>query len=162
MEKNVPDMHCPTLLMIHQLILNQLKTYNKRKTKIESNLQRIGASLGKKIMMRVANVHSSKTRDIPQILRLFANEFWEFVFGKKGAEVVSMNTNSINFKDKDFELVTRVSGEDSNEADIFVSLIETFCIAIFEAALEFLNVSADVRMQKMDKYLLVEVECTGA
>lgn len=162
MEKNIPNMDCPTLLLIHEMIKFQMKTNGNRKTKIESSLQRFGSSLGRKIMMKVSNVHSSKTRDVPQILKLFANEFWEFAFGKKGLDIVSMNTNSINFKDKDFELVTRVSGENPEDTAKFLSFVEVFCIAVFEAGFEFLDVSADIRMQRMDKYMLVEVDCAEA
>lgn len=162
MEKNIPNMDCPTLLLIHEFIKFQMNIHNNKKSKIESRLQKVGSSLGRKIMMKVSKVHSSKTRDTQKILKLFANEFWEFSFGKRGTDIVSMNPTTINFKDKDFELITRVSGENIDETSRFVSLVETFCVSVFESAFEFLDVSADVRMQKMDKYMFVEVECAEA
>ena len=107
MEKDLTNnaMNGPTLLLMHQLINYQIRIHGDRKNRIEANLKRIGGELGARIMMKVSNGHSSRTRDAPQILRLFANEFWQFVFGKKPSDVVVPNANSITFKDADFELI---------------------------------------------------------
>ena len=162
MEKTLPSMDCPTLLLIHQMVIYNINRYSNKKTTIESNLQRIATDLGKKIMMKVSNCHSSKTRGVTEILKLFANEYWSFIFGKKGEDVVSLSSNSITFKDKDFELITRVSGVDNSETRRFVGYLQIFCVALFEASLAFLDLTADVKMRRMENHMVLEVSCLSA
>ena len=149
----------PTLLLIHQLIAYQMKIHDEKKNRVEANLRRIGGELGTRIMMKVSNGHSSRTKDTPAILKLFASEFWQFAFGKKAQDIVVPNANSITFKDGDFELITRVSGENTLETNIFADYIEIFCVALFQSALKFLDLKAEVVMKKMDKFTIVEVTC---
>ena len=152
-------MDAPTLLMIHEIINHQIILHQNKKNKIEANLKRIGGDLGSRIMMKVSNGHSSRTRDTPQILKLFASEFWQFVFGKKPVDVVSPNANSITFKDADFELITRVSSENDEESNQYIGFIQLFCVGMFESALKFLDLRADVVMKRLDKFTLLEVNC---
>ena len=109
--------------------------------------------------MKVSNGHSSRTRDAPQILRLFSGEFWPFVFGKKPTDIVIPNSSSITFKDVDFELMTRVSSVDTAENNIYLNYIQIFCVSMFEAALALLDLNAEVIMKKMEKFTLLEISC---
>jgi hypothetical protein len=145
--------------MIYEMVNRNMRKHKDKRTEIIANLQRVGSQLGTKVMMKVSNCHSSKTRDVSQVLKLFANEFWEFIFGKKGEDIVTIPVNSITFKDKDFELITRVSGNDSRETKQFIEYLQAFCVALFESALKFLDVDAEVKMQKMERFTLLEVTC---
>ena len=112
--------------------------------------------------MKVSNCHASKTRDVSEILKLFANEYWTFIFGKKGEDVVSLSSNSITFKDKDFELMTRVSGDNMQQTRLFIGYLQVFCIALFESSLGYLDLTADVKMRRIDNHTILEISCVGA
>ena len=161
MEKDLEQnaMDCPTLLLIHQLINYQISIHKGKKSRVEANLKRIGSDLGTRIMMKVSNGHSSRTRDAPQILRLFSSEFWPFVFGKKPSDIVIPNANSITFKDVDFELMTRVSSVETEQNNVYLNYIQVFCVSMFESALGFLDLNADVIMKKMERFTLLEISC---
>merc|ERR1712032_883961 len=98
--------------------------------------------------MKVSDKHSSKiTRDTSKILLLFANEYWEFVFGKQAVDFKLFENNSISFKDLDFELITRINGVNTNEAEIYIEYLRCFIISMFEGSLKFLNLNTNVIIQ---------------
>ena len=153
------NMNPSTLLLIHQLVNHLISNKDSNSGSIKANLERIGNELGIRIMMKVSDKHSSKvTRDTSKILMLFATEFWEFVFGKPAVDIRLSENNSISFKDHDFELISRINGENTNEAEIYIEYIRCLIISMFEGSLAFLNLKTNVIIQKHDEFTLVEIK----
>lgn len=71
--------------------------------------------------------------------------------------MVSPDTDSIAFKDYDFELITRVSGPNYEETSQFVTYIRTFVQAMLRGSLKFLELKADIKMQRQDNYTMIEI-----
>lgn len=79
------SMDTSTLLLIHQLVVDFIEKHENKNSFINGQLERLGEQLGTRVMMRVSDKYSSRiTRDTSNILQLFAGEYWNFVFGKRG------------------------------------------------------------------------------
>ena len=79
--------------------------------------------LGSNIMLRIADGSIHRTQDQSSVLRLISNEFWRFIFGRSGDDITSDGPSNITFKDKDVELWTRISGNDSEKELHYVELV---------------------------------------
>jgi len=143
--------------VLHQFVIRVAEM--AREGEARSKVERVGRELGCRVMMKVADLGTAKnTRDAQKILTLFANEYWEFVFGKRGVDIVAPDSRSITFKDLDFSLITRVSGPDQEVANHYLEYIKCFILAMFKGSLHFLELKADIKLERQDNYTLIEVK----
>ena len=153
-------MNTTTVLLIHELVKHFISNEANNTGSIKANIDRIGFQLGERVMMKVSDKHSSKvTRDTPKILQLFATEFWEFVFGKPVIDISAADTSSINFKDPDFELLTRIDGQNMDQVDQFTEYLRSFIISMFKGSLSFMNLNVRITIQKQNQNTLIDVKC---
>jgi hypothetical protein len=148
-------------LLITEYITHQLSKISEKNplNTINSDMYHFSRRLGQNIMLRVSDGPMTRTLDQSAVLKLIHDEFWRFIFGRKGENPNSQGPSHVFFIDRDIELWTRVSGVKGEKEQQYVELVRILISGLIEGAITLVGYRSNVKVKFSGVETKIEVHC---
>ena len=154
-------------LLLHEYLNYELKKLtavtgpsgSNGSNNLNSNLRTFGTRLGEKLMLRITSqMPFTRTRDISSVTKVFLENFWEQVFGKKIERGVLTEKNRVVFTDPDFQFITRVSSK-AVETKAYQESCKHLVRYLIEGAFKCLHLRVETEIVVEGKNVQFSIDC---
>src|SRR3990167_9565176 len=153
-------------LLLHEYLNYELKNVsqttaptNSTPNAMSSNLRILGTRLGEKVMLKITSqLPPLRTKDVAGVTKIFLENFWETVFGKRIERFVVNDKNRIVFNDTDFQFITRVSSK-AHETKSYQESCKHLVRYLVEGAFKSLHLRVETEIIVEGKNVQFSIDC---